>query len=182
MYMPEKSDIFARSKLLVSTSRSRSSGRAVSAQVVHTATHNGTAKETDTNHEQPAGNSTNGEDGVAKGHEQLVLSQPAVSGVESAGVLSGILVDLLGVDLVEVLGGDGGGVHIDDMQWGGQTLLALRLGLGDLVVVDGGSTGGPGSTKNAVVLTVQQTEVGGSRIGREEKDGFLDDDQILATG
>lgn len=153
MYMPEKSDIFARSKLLVSTSHSRTSGRAA-AQVVHTATHDGTAEETDTNHEQPAGNSTNGVDGVANGHEQLVLSEPAVSGVESTGVLGGILVGLLRVDLLEVLRGNGGGVLVDDVQWGGQTLLALRLGLGDLVVVDGGSTGGPGSAKNAFLLTV----------------------------
>jgi hypothetical protein len=55
-----------------------------------------------------------------------------------------------------------------------EALLVSGLGLGNLVVVDGGGTGGPGSAENALLLAVQQTEVGGGRIGREEKDGFLD--------
>jgi hypothetical protein len=55
----------------------------------------------------------------------------------------------------------------------GETLLTLGLGLGQLEVEDGGSTGGPGGAENALFLTVQQAKVGGGRVGREEKDGFL---------
>jgi hypothetical protein len=65
------------------------------------------------------------------------------------------------------------------VQGSGQTLLAFRLGLGDLVVVDGGSPGRPGGAENAVLLAVQQTEVGRGRVGGEEEDGFLDDGKIL---
>jgi hypothetical protein len=78
------------------------------------------------------------------------------------------------VDLVEALGGDGGGVHVDDVQGGGKTLLAFGLGLRDLVVVDGGCASGPGGAENAVLLAVQLGEVGGGRVGREEENRFLD--------
>jgi len=155
MYMPERKIIFVKSKPLVSTSRSRSSRTAVVTQVVHTATHDIAAEEADTDHEQPAGNRADGKDGIAKGHEQLVLGQPAVGGVEGALVLRDLLEVPLGVDLIQLLGGDGGGVHVDNVQRNGQTPLAFGQGLGDLVVIDGGSAGRPGGAENAVFFAVQ---------------------------
>lgn len=81
---------------------------------------------------------------------------------------------LLGVDLVQLLGGHGGGVQVDDVERSGETLLALRLGLGQLEVEDGGSASGPSRAEDALFLTVQQTKVGGGWVGGEEKDGFLE--------
>lgn len=103
----------------------------------------------------------------------MVLGEPAVGGVHGTLVGLDLLVGLLGVNLVQLLGGDGGGVHVDNVERSGETLLTLGLGLGQFEVEDGGGTGGPGGAENALFLTVQQTKVGGSRVGREEKDGFL---------
>jgi hypothetical protein len=49
----------------------------------------------------------------------------------------------------------------------GETLLALRLGLGQLEVEDGGSASGPSRAEDALFLTVQQTKVG--EVGSAEK-------------
>jgi hypothetical protein len=62
-------------------------------------------------------------------------------------------------------------VHVDDVERSGSA--AFSLGLGDLEVVDGGSSGGPDGAKDAVLLTVQQTEVGRGGIGGEKEGGFL---------
>lgn len=103
--------------------------------------HEGTAEEADADHEHPAGDGANAVDEVAKGQSQVVLGDPAVDGVESSLVGRDLLEFLLGVDLVELLWRDSGGVHVDDVQGGGEALLVDGLGLGNLVVVDGGSTG-----------------------------------------
>jgi len=136
--------------------------------------HHGTAEETDTNHEQPAGNSTKTPDDVAKRDVELVLSEPAVNGVERTLVDRSLLVSLLGVDLVDGLGGDGGGVQVDSAERSRSTLLAGGLLLGDLVVLHGGSAGGPSGAKDLVGFAVQVSKVRGGGINREEKDGFLD--------
>lgn len=144
--------------------------------------HKGTAEETDTDHERPAGDGTNAEDGVANGNVQAVLGEPAVGGVHGALVGGHFLKVLLGVDLVELIWGYGGGVHVDDVERSRQALLALGLGLGHLEVEDGGGAGRPGRAKNAIVLAVQQTEVRGGRIGGEKEDGFLDCDGQMLKG
>jgi hypothetical protein len=77
------------------------------------------------------------------------------------------------VNLVKLLGRDGGAVHVEDVERGRQALLALGLGLGQLEVVDRGGAGGPGRAENALLLTVQQTKVGGGRVGSEEESRFL---------
>lgn len=136
--------------------------------------HDGTAEETDGNHEGPAGDGADGPDGVAEGNVQLVLGEPAVGGVEGTLIGGSLLESLLGVNLVQLLGGDGGGVHVDDVERGRQTCLALRLGLGHLEVEDRGSTGGPSRAEHALFLTVQLTKVGGGGVGGEEEDGFLE--------
>lgn len=80
---------------------------------------------------------------------------------------------LLGVNLVKLLGCDGGAVYVDDVERGGQALLALGLGLRQLEVVDGGGTGRPGRAEDPLLLTVQETKVGGGGIGSEEESRFL---------
>ena len=80
--------------------------------------------------------------------------------MESTLVEGGLLVGLLGVDLVDGLGGDGGGVQVNVVERSRGTLLANRWLLGDLVVLDGGSAGGPGGAQDLVGLTVQVSEVG----------------------
>lgn len=136
--------------------------------------HNGTAEETDRNHEGPAGDGADRPDEVAKGNVQLVLGEPAVGGVQSALVGLDLLEVLLGVNLVQLLGGNGGGVHVNDVERSGETLLTLGLSLWHLEVEDGGSASGPGRAKDALFLTVQQTKVRGGWVGREEEDGFLE--------
>lgn len=135
--------------------------------------HNSAAEETDENHKSPAGNGAKRPDGVAEGHVELVLGEPAVRGVEGTLVGVNLLESLLGVNLVKLLGCDGGAVHVEDVERGRQALLALGLGLGKLEVVDGGGAGGPGRAENALLLTVQQTKVGGGRVGGEEESRFL---------
>lgn len=94
--------------------------------------------------------------------------------MESTFICGNLLELLLGVNLVELLWGHSGGVHVKDVQGSGEALLVDGLSLGNLVVVDGGSAGGPGGAENALRLAVQQTKVGGGGVGGEEKDGFLD--------
>lgn len=145
--------------------------------------HDSAAEETDTNHEHPAGNDANVVDSVTKGHVQVVPSQPAIGGVQGTLVSRNLLEVLLGVDLVELLRSNGGGVHVDEVERSGQALFTFRLSLGDLVVEDGGSTGGPDGTENALFLAVQQTKVRGGWVGSEEEGGFLHcEDEIGEQG
>lgn len=60
-----------------------------------TTAHEGTAEETDTNHEQPAGDSAETPDDVAKGNVELVLGEQTVNGVEDTLVRRDLLVGLL---------------------------------------------------------------------------------------
>lgn len=136
--------------------------------------HEGTAEEADTEHEHPAGDGANAVNKVTKGQSEVVLGDPTVGRVESALVSRNLLIVLLGVDLVKLFRCHGGGVHIDDMKGSRKALLVSGLGLGNLVVPDGGSTGRPGGAKNTLRLAVQHAKVGGGRVGGEEEDGFLD--------
>lgn len=97
--------------------------------------------------------------------------------MEDTLVRRDLLVGLLGVDLVDGLGGDGGGVQVDGAEGSRGALAGLLLG--NLVVLNGRRAGGPGGAENLVGLAVQVSEMGGGRVGREEKDGFLDVDQYL---
>lgn len=87
-----------------------------------------------------------------------------------------LLIVLLGVDLVQLLGSNGGGVRVDDVQRSGWALFTFGLRLGDLVVVDGRGAAGPDGAENAVLFAVQQSKVGGSSVRREKEDRFLDED------
>jgi hypothetical protein len=78
------------------------------------------------------------------------------------------------VNLVKLLRGDGGGVHVDDVERGRQTRLTLGLSLGHLEVEDGGSTGGPSRAENALFLTVHLAKVGSGGVGGEEENRFLE--------
>lgn len=117
--------------------------------------HDRAAEETDANHEQPAGDSANGVDGVAERDVQVELGEPAVSRVQSTLVGRGLLVSLLGMNLVQLLGSDSGGIHIDDVERGRQALLVSRLRLRNLEVVDGGRAAGPGGTEDPLIFTVK---------------------------
>lgn len=79
--------------------------------------------------------------------------------MESALVDGDILVGLLGVDLVDGLGGNGGGVQVDVAEGSRGTLLANSRLLGDLVVLNGGSAGGPGGAQDLVGLAVQVSKL-----------------------
>lgn len=79
--------------------------------------------------------------------------------MESALIDGDILVGLLGVNLVDGLGSDGSGVQVNVAERSRGTLLANRGLLGDLVVLDGGSAGGPGGAQNLVGLAVQVSEL-----------------------
>lgn len=133
--------------------------------------HESTAEHGNTDHEHPAGNSTDSVEGVSDRDVQLVLGEPAVSGVHSALVGLNLLEVLLRVDLVKLLGSDGGVVHVDDVHGSGSATFSL--GLRDLEVVDSGGTGRPDGAKDALLLTVQETEVGRGGISREKEGGFL---------
>lgn len=135
--------------------------------------HDGSAEETDTDHEHPARDSADTVDEVTERNVQVVLSEDTVGRVEEALVGRALSVLLLGVDLVQILSGNGGGIHVDKVEVGRETLFALWLGLGNLEVVDGGRAGGPGRAQDALLLAVQQTEVRRGGVGREEEDGFL---------
>lgn len=127
--------------------------------------HHGTAEETDTNHEHPARDGTESPDHVTHRDAELVLRNPAINGVESTLVGGELLVVLLGVNLVDSLGGDGGSVQVQVVERSGGALLASGLLLGKLVVHDGGSAGRPGGAEHLVRLAVQITEVRRIRIG-----------------
>lgn len=80
--------------------------------------------------------------------------------MESALVDGDLLVGLLGVDFVDGLGSNGGSVQVDGAEGSRGTLLANSWLLGDLVVLNGGSAGGPGGTQDLVGLAVQVSELG----------------------
>lgn len=134
--------------------------------------HESTAEEADADHEEPAGDGTEAVDDISKREQKVVLSKPAIRGVKRTIVRSGLLVDLLRVDLVDGLRGHGGRVQVDSVEGSGGALLT-KLGLGHLEVPDRRSTGTPGRAKNLVLFAVQLTEVRGGRIGGEQKHGFL---------
>lgn len=135
--------------------------------------HHGTAEETDADHEQPAGNSAEAPDDVSQRDIELVLGEQAVNGVERTLVRRNLLIGLLGVNLVDSLGSDGGRVEVDGAEGSESALLASRLFLGDLVVLHGWGAGGPGGAQNLVGFAVQVSEVRGGGVSREEEDGFL---------
>lgn len=83
-----------------------------------------------------------------------------------------LLVGLLRVNLVDGLGGDGGGVQVDGAQGGWRASTSLLLG--ELVVLHRRRTGGPSGTQDLVGLAIQVSQVGGGRVGRKQEDGFLD--------
>lgn len=84
----------------------------------------------------------------------------------------GLLEMLLGMELVDRLGGNGGRVQVRGVKSSGSASLT-QLGLGDLEVPDRGSACGPSSAENLVCLTVQPSKVRGGGIGGEQKNGFL---------
>jgi hypothetical protein len=93
--------------------------------------------------------------------------------VKSALVSRLLLVGLLGVNLVDRLGGYSCRVEEDSVEGGGRALLADLSR--DLEVPDGRSTGRPGGAEDLVRFTVQVTKVGRGRISREQKNGFLNE-------
>jgi hypothetical protein len=111
-------------------------------------------------------------DTVAQGNDESVLGDPTVHRVHGTLVSGNILVGLLGVDLVDGVGGNSGRVQADDVKRGLGALGSL-LGLGDLEVPKARCAGDPGRAENLVGLAVQVTEIGRGRVGREQEDGLL---------
>lgn len=83
-----------------------------------------------------------------------------------------ILVSLLGVDLVDGVGGNGGRVQTDDVKRSLRALGSL-LGLGDLEVPKARCASDPGRAENLVGFAVQVTEIGRGRVSGKQEDGFL---------
>jgi hypothetical protein len=74
--------------------------------------------------------------------------------VESTLVERGLLIGLLGVDIVDNLGGNSGGVQVDSAEGSRGALLAGGTLLGNLVVVDGGGASRPDGAKDLVGLAI----------------------------
>lgn len=101
-----------------------------------------TAEEADTNHGQPTREYGEVVDNVTEGNVQARLSQETVVGVKPAFVAILLLPGLLGMHVVNGLGGDGGEVQVLHVQRNCGTLLA-RVDLRKVEMPDGGGGGGP---------------------------------------
>lgn len=134
--------------------------------------HHSPAGKADENHKEPAGDQTECPDTVTHGDAETVLRDPAVCRVHGALVRGNILVGLLGVDLVESVGGNRGGVQADDVERRLGAFGAI-LCLRDLEIPNTGDTGHPGRAQNRVRLAVQGCQVGGGRVCGKQKNGFL---------
>jgi hypothetical protein len=135
--------------------------------------HEGTAEQGDTNHEHPARDGTETPDEVAQGNVQVVLGKPAIDGMQSTLVGGDIMIHLLPVDLVDLIGSDGSRVEIEDVERSGRLYLADLGSLGNLIVEDGGSAGGPDGAQDGGRLAVHETEVRRDGIRSEQESGFL---------
>lgn len=82
----------------------RSAGRAIRVENLH----NGPANIADEYHKGPARDHAETVDTISQSNVKVVLGKPTVSRVQSALVSGNILVGLLGMDLVDVLGGNSG--------------------------------------------------------------------------
>lgn len=134
--------------------------------------HHRPANETDEDHEEPAGNDAESVDSIAQRDVESVLSDPSICWVQVTLVSGNIEVGLLGVDIVDVSSGNSGRVQVDHMKRRGGTFRSI-LGLGNLEVPITGGACSPSRAKNLVFLAVQVTQIRRSRVGREQKNGFL---------
>lgn len=146
----------------------RSAGRAFRVENLH----NGPANIADEDHKGPARDHAETVDTISQNNVKVVLGKPTVSRVQSALVSGNILVGLLGMDLVDVLGGNSGLIQMNDMERSRRALSSL-LGLRDLEVPNAGCACNPSGAKNLVGLAVQVTKIRRGRVDREQQNGFL---------
>lgn len=135
--------------------------------------HDGPAEEADTDHHDPAGNDRESVHDVAHGHVQAVLGELAVKRVQKAFVGLFLLPCLCAMDLVDGLGGDGGVVQVNNVQRHWWARLA-RVHLGKLEVPDRRRSSSPNRAQDRLLLAIQVGQVGRSRVGGKQRDGFLD--------
>lgn len=134
--------------------------------------HDCPAEKADANHKEPAGDCAEAKNEISKWDIEPVFRKPTIRRVKCALVSGNFLVGLLGMNLIDCLRSNSCRIQIDDMERRGSALFP-NLSLWHLEVPNGGSTGRPDRTEDSFLLAVHGSKMGGGRIRRKQKHGFL---------